>query len=323
MSNKNQEKNLIAVRKDELKKKEAIEMVERQNNVITELSKNIQSNSEIIVRGKDNIKSIRKYKFREKIGSRESFEVSDEKAISAIDAITTVNAITERGDLLICYELYQLSELKTFEGTDIDLSKFAQAMWGIDKKTVSQYIRIGKIFIEKDEKGYRLKDEIPQSLKKSQLLEFLAYIGKKVVEIVDGEAVESEITLDDISQLYADGILKDGMTAKTIRSTLKSKYKPEKEKEESKEDKLKKKVSKLETKEKKFEYADNVISELQTIFDDILVNGMIEDNDKIANIQNSINYIKSIITDELVPLNWWWNILINLYVNRKIKKGNE
>lgn len=149
-----------------------------------------------------------------KNGKKQSLTLYNSEVIRSYHIIDTLKKGTRNADLAICYELSYLDRVKAF-GDDVKITDFAYNKWYIGKKTTQQYIRIGKMFIEKivGENGiacYKIKGDLPQSLSKSVLLEFLAYTDEK--------------TLTDFENLYISGLLKSSDTTKKVRDVLKLQF---------------------------------------------------------------------------------------------------
>ena len=197
--------------------------------------------------------------FKSKVSGQTSFMLTNKRAIESYLIIDNLKKISDRSDLAICYELAQLKNCSAFG--DLKVEDVARVQWNISKRTCDAYIKIGTHFIDKDhanlkdsmgndimdENGkpkvrviYHPKDVFPQSLNRSHLLEFNAYIN--------------EYTLDDFETLYLNGTLRDGMSTKDIRQALKTAFGKAVNDEQSANEK---------TKEKSEVKADNETQEIR------------------------------------------------------------
>lgn len=147
------------------------------------------------------------YQLSNPIGNKNTLQIMDTDTIIRIERI--IYAIRARSVMgyVICKELQKLEDEKKYESTGFkNIAEMGNALFGLQQSTVNQYVRIARAFINDD---YTVKKPFP-ALPISHFLECLKLLDE------DGNT-------DAVQELFLDGTLRDGMTTKAIRETIKKK----------------------------------------------------------------------------------------------------
>jgi len=142
-------------------------------------------------------------------GNRGQVDINDTSMIVSIERIRAAMAGKEIMSRVVCKELARLAEReKDLQKLGFkDIVNFGSAMFGFNKTTSTQYVRIGKWFINDD---YSLINAVPSTISISGMNEMLAY----------AQAGDAALDVGMIASWYADGVLYDGMSKAKIRAAL-------------------------------------------------------------------------------------------------------
>ena len=142
-------------------------------------------------------------------GNRGQVDINDASMIVSIERIRAAMAGKEIMSRVVCKELSRLAEReKDLQKLGFkDIVNFGSAMFGFNKTTTTQYVRVGKWFINDD---YSLINAVPSTLSISGMNEMLAY----------AQAGDAALDVGMVASWYADGVLYDGMSKAKIRAAL-------------------------------------------------------------------------------------------------------
>lgn len=171
--------------------------------------------------GSTKIVAKKTFKLRNKIGRRDEITIMNADDLKNIQTIENITEATRRADLARAYHLGVLNNEKTLESLSLkSISDIGFGFFNIARTTSTQYARIGKLFLEKDENnGYYIKyPALPSSLTTGHMIEFLSFITEWVSK---NEGKTEEDAIQVICDLYIDEKLREGMATKQIRKVLK------------------------------------------------------------------------------------------------------
>ena len=142
-------------------------------------------------------------------GNRGQVDINDTNMIVSIERIRAAlmgKEIMSRG---VSKELANLAEReKDLQKLGFkDIVNFGSAMFGFNKTTTTQYVRVGKWFINDD---YSLINAVPSTLSISGMNEMLAY----------AQPGDGALDIGMVASWYAEGVLYDGMSKAKIRAAL-------------------------------------------------------------------------------------------------------
>lgn len=142
-------------------------------------------------------------------GNRGQVDINDTNMIVSIERIRAALMGKEIMSRVVCKELANLAEReKDLQKLGFkDIVNFGSAMFGFNKTTTTQYVRVGKWFINDD---YSLINAVPSSLSISGMNEMLAY----------AQPGDGALDVGMVASWYADGVLYDGMSKAKIRAAL-------------------------------------------------------------------------------------------------------
>lgn len=142
-------------------------------------------------------------------GNRGQVDINDTSMIVSIERIKAAIMGKEIMSRVVCKELSRLAEReKDLQKLGFkDIVNFGSAMFGFNKTTTTQYVRVGKWFINDD---YSLINAVPSSISVSAMNEMLAY----------AQAGDGPLDVGMVVSWYADGVLYDGMSKAKIRAAL-------------------------------------------------------------------------------------------------------
>lgn len=145
------------------------------------------------------------YQFATPIGKRSQITVYDR---SIIESTEKINAALHGRSILnyvICKEFSNIAESGKLENMGFkNVAEYGKAVFGLETSTVNHYARIGHNFINDD---YSVKAGLPE-LTTGHFIELNTLVGE------NGE-------VDEIVELYATGVLVDGMSTKAVREKIK------------------------------------------------------------------------------------------------------
>lgn len=178
-------------------------------NFLEALNANTQEviNGLNVVKVGDSEKKVAVYDFVNPTKNKSQLKTFDADIITGIEKIKMALHGRKVLGLAICRELSKLNNKEKLESMGFkNIGSFASAMFDISQVTANQYARIGEIFVNDE---YKINSDIlPSDLAPAHLLEMLKYLPK------DG-------SIENIEELYLDGILVDGMSTKKLRANLK------------------------------------------------------------------------------------------------------
>lgn len=142
-------------------------------------------------------------------GNRGQVDINDTNMIVSIERIRAALMGKEIMSRVVCKELANLAEReKDLQKLGFkDIVNFGSAMFGFNKTTTTQYVRVGKWFINDD---YSLINAVPSTLSISGMNEMLAY----------AQPGDGALDVGMVASWYSDGILYDGMSKAKIRAAL-------------------------------------------------------------------------------------------------------
>jgi len=142
-------------------------------------------------------------------GNRGQVDINDTSMIVSIERIRAALMGKEIMSRVVCKELANLAEReKDLQKLGFkDIVNFGSAMFGFNKTTTTQYVRVGKWFINDD---YSLINAVPSTLSISGMNEMLAY----------AQPGDGALDVGMVASWYSDGVLYDGMSKAKIRAAL-------------------------------------------------------------------------------------------------------
>lgn len=151
-------------------------------------------------------------------GKKETLTITDSDVIRSVEALQNNASAKEYLSYFECAEyarLYNKRDVLKAMGFK-DVGEFAAHMFGKQRVTINQYVRIGRFFLTEDNEGRPVPSAVfPHMIPVSSMLEMLAYAFDETKDAID---------LNKVISWYSDGLLVDGMSAKKIRAALKGKY---------------------------------------------------------------------------------------------------
>lgn len=149
--------------------------------------------------------------------ARTELTVHNASIIQSIEIVNGVSAVNDKLGFAMCRELYKLSTEQNLKimgfKNPVEMGK---SLFDIGGVTVRQYIKIGKLFVTDDYKPS--VDIFPTSITRGHMIELLAVFAKSENE---------EKGWESISDLYAQGVLHDGMSTMAYRKAIKSYFEAE------------------------------------------------------------------------------------------------
>ena len=146
------------------------------------------------------------YQFANPVGTRTQMVVYD---LGIIESMEKINSALKGRKLLtyvICREFYNIEQSGKLKDMGFkNISDFGKAVYGLETSTVNHYTKIGGNFLNDD---YTVKAGLPE-LSVSHFVELNSFVGENG-------------NIDNIIELYQQGVLVDGMGTKKIRGILKA-----------------------------------------------------------------------------------------------------
>lgn len=147
----------------------------------------------------------KQYTFVEPIGKRSQISVYDVDIINSLDKIQSAINGRKYLNYVIAKELSNINESGKLENMGFkNIAELGKSIFGLESSTVNHYARIGKFFINAD---YSIKGALPD-ISISHLLE--------LSKLVDEETGD----ISQITEMYTNGTLIDGMSTKKIREVV-------------------------------------------------------------------------------------------------------
>lgn len=155
---------------------------------------------------------------------KSEIRITDENLLRSTSKIMVGKKTGELVSRVLCRELFNIETAGTYRAMGFkSIGEYGSKLFDLKSVTCSQYVRIGKFFINDD---YSDKSAFTDTLTISHLLELLTYIDE-----------ESENPIKNIELCFANGIINDCMSCRDMRNALKSHFKGDADADSSKSDK--------------------------------------------------------------------------------------
>lgn len=143
---------------------------------------------------------------------KSEIRITDESLLRSTSKIMVGKRTGELVSRVLCRELFNIESNGTYRALGFkSIGEYGSKLFDLKSVTCSQYVRIGKYFINED---YSDISSFTDTLTISHLLELLAYVDE-----------ESENPIKDIEIAFAKGIINDCMSCRDMRNALKSHFK--------------------------------------------------------------------------------------------------
>lgn len=143
---------------------------------------------------------------------KSEIRITDESLLRSTSKIMVGKKTGELVSRVLCRELFNIEAAGTYRAMGFkSIGEYGSKLFDLKSVTCSQYVRIGKFFINDD---YSDKSAFTDTLTISHLLELLTYVDE-----------ESENPLKDIEMAFANSVINDCMSCRDMRNALKSHFK--------------------------------------------------------------------------------------------------
>jgi len=155
---------------------------------------------------------------------KSEIRITDESLLRSTSKIMVGKRTGELVSRVLCRELFNIESNGTYHALGFkSIGEYGSKLFDLKSVTCSQYVRIGKYFINED---YSDKSSFTDTLTISHLLELLTYVDE-----------ESENPIKEIELCFAKGIINDCMSCRDMRNALKSHFKGDADADNGKDNK--------------------------------------------------------------------------------------
>lgn len=143
---------------------------------------------------------------------KSEIRITDESLLRSTSKIMVGKRTGELVSRVLCRELFNIESAGTYRAMGFkSIGEYGAKLFDLKSVTCSQYVRIGKYFINED---YSDISSFTDTLTISHLLELLTYVEE-----------ESENPIKEIEMAFANGIINDCMSCRDMRNALKTHFK--------------------------------------------------------------------------------------------------
>ena len=143
---------------------------------------------------------------------KSEIRITDESLLRSTSKIMVGKRTGELVSRVLCRELFNIESAATYRAMGFkSIGEYGSKLFDLKSVTCSQYVRIGKYFINDD---YSDISSFTDTLTISHLLELLTYVDE-----------DSENPIKAIELCFANGIINDCMSCRDMRNALKTHFK--------------------------------------------------------------------------------------------------